>query len=176
MKTSLKQLSLFLVLLLTIDGIYSIQITTINGADKSLSVFQGKKILVVVLPTSQRSQDSAFLKTIDSIAHNYSSSLSVIGVPSFEFGYNAENARTLRHFYNGLLGQRVTITEGMYVRKTSPMQHELFRWLTRKEKNVHFDEDVEGIGEKFFINEGGDLYAIVGPNAILTQRLLQKLL
>jgi len=170
-------LSLLLTSFYLSGDIYSIHITTINGADKSMEDFRGKKILIVVLPVTKTSADSMFLGAIDSISRNYSQNLSIIGVPSFEGGYKISDLDDLRSFYAGLMGTGVTITEGVYTGKGSgERQHKLFTWLTHKEKNVHFDLDIEGPGQKFFINERGELYGVVSPQVKLTSRVMLRMM
>ena len=163
--------------LILFNDIYSIHITTINGDDKSLEEFRGKKILVVVVPVTKTPDDSVYPRSIDSISTTYSENLSVIAVPSFEDGYDSANLEDLRSYYEGLIGNQVTLTEGMYTRKTTQgLQHELFSWLTHKEENIHFDLDVEGPGQGFFVNEEGELYGVVSPEVGFTEKLMQRMM
>ena len=158
------------------SSIYSIHITTINGQDKSMEDFKGKKILIVVLPTTKAPNDSAFLRTIDSVSRNYSDRLSIIGVPSIEDGYNSSRLNELKNYYQSILGDRITLTRGMYTKKTSgDNQGELFSWLTHVEKNDHFNDDVDGAGQKFFISERGELYGSIIPEGKLSAKVLHRL-
>jgi len=158
------------------NEIYSIHITTINGDDRALEDFRGKKILVVIVPVTKTADDSIFLRTIYNISTTYAETLSVIAVPSFEDGYDTANTEDLKIYYNSLLGSNVTVTAGMNTRRVTPNQHPLFSWLTHKEENIHFDSDTEGVEESFFINEQGELYGTVSPNVGLTDRLLQRMM
>jgi glutathione peroxidase len=157
------------------SSIYTIDILTIDGQNKSMQDFNQKKIMVIVLPATQNAQDSLFLRSIDSFSISHQN-VSIIAVPSFEDGYDLANSASLRNFYQSLLADRVTLTKGMFTRKGSAQnQHELFAWLTHSEKNTHFNLDVEGPGQKFFINEGGNLYAVIGPNMPLWNRRIHGL-
>ncbi len=40
-------------------------------------------------------------------------------------------------------------------------QHPLLAWLTDKDQNRHFDQDIETTDKLFFINESGVLYAVL---------------
>lgn len=160
----------------TSQSIYNYTITTINGANKPLSVFKGRKILIVTLPVAKTLENSAFLKKVDSISKVYEKTLSIIAVPSFEDGYSVTNAASVRNYYNALLGQQVTITEGMFTHNSSPSQDPLFVWLTHSEKNGHFDCEVEDVGQKFFITEQGELYGIASPKVELSAKLLSKMI
>lgn len=159
-----------------INDLYSIHITTMAGTNKPLSDFEGKKILVVVLPVTKTADDSVFLRKIDSVSIAYASELSVIGAPSFEDGYELSNFEDLQTYYQSLLGSQVILAQGMYTRKASSQQHALFSWLTHKEENVHFDSDVQGARHKFFISEQGKLYGVLSPETPLTTRVMEKMM
>jgi hypothetical protein len=40
------------------------------------------------------------------------------------------------------------------------------KWLTNKNENGHFDLDVRGPGQKFFVNEQGKLYSVLGQMSL----------
>lgn len=175
MKAIFLNVSLFISSALSFSDIYSIHITTIDGQDKAMQDFQGKRILITVIPVTKTKSDSAFLRNIDSTSRNYSAELSVIAVPSVEDGYVAGNQADLATYYRGILGSQVTITTGMYTRKQSAKQDQLFAWLTHSGQNTHFDMDVSGAGQKFFVNAQGELYGVAVPGGTLSAKLMQKL-
>ena len=170
-------ISNFLVLgLWSNQSLYDIQLKDIDGNEISMNVFAGKKIMIVVLPASQHAADSVFLHSIDSI-HEVYADLNIIATPAFEDGYNIENSAALKLFYKGMLGTGITITKGMYTRKGAAQnQHALFAWLTHDKKNNHFNQDVEGPGQKFFVNASGELYAVIGPGMPLSSRHIPGLI
>jgi glutathione peroxidase-family protein len=155
---------------------YSYKITTIDGTEKSLSVFKGRKILVVILPVSYSAGDIEFLKKVDSISKVYQSRLAVLAVPSIEDGYDTINTSSLHSYYSSFLGQQVTISSGVYTRKTSGLQDPLFYWLTHGEKNLHFDTDADGVGCCFYINEQGELLGEVSSKVGLTPKVISRLM
>lgn len=176
MQTLILKTYLLLGALAWYSSIYTIHITTIDGQDKSMQDFQGKKILIVVVPVTKTSHDSAFLRTIDTISKVYAQGIAVIGVPSFEDGYTSDDLNNLNTYYHSILGNQVTLTKGMYTRKGSGnRQHELFSWLTHTENNSHFDYDVSGVGQKFFISEQGELYGVSEPEGRLSSRLMEQI-
>ena len=158
------------------SSIYTIHITTIDGQDRSMEDFRGKKILIVVIPVTKTANDSAFLRTIDTVSKNYAQQISVIGVPSLEDGYDTTDLSGLQTYYHSVLGNQVTLTKGMYTRKMAGgKQDELFSWLTHKEKNIHFDDDVKGAGQKFFVSEQGELYGVSEPEGRLSTKLMDRM-
>lgn len=159
------------------SSIYSIHITTIDGHNKSMGDFYNKKLLIIIIPSSKTSADSSFLRTIDTLSRNYASKIAVLAVPSVEDGYSSGNLEDLASYYHSILGEQVTIAQGMYTRKNSGnQQHELFSWLTHIDKNGQFDSDVKGPGQKFFISSHGELYGESEPQGKLNDRLMNRMI
>ena len=154
-----------------VNNLYNYSITTTDGNDISLDQFQGKKVLIVVLPVTKSAEDSTLLISMSSVA-TYDSVV-VIGIPSYEDGFQDDSLQTLTTWYRSLAGDSVVITQGMNTRKASPYQSDLFAWLTSKDLNGHFDQDVIGAGSKYLINETGDLYGVASPDALLTEDLIK---
>ena len=142
------------------QSIYTYSVTSIEGENKPLSAYQGKKILFITLPVQQNTSNDSLLHSLDSIRTAYTSTLQIIAVPSYEDGYTDALKNSLKTWYRSILGMGIIVTEGMRTRKTTgTQQHELFKWLTQKEKNVHFDQDVAGPRHKFFVWTDGELVA-----------------
>jgi len=155
------------------DDIYSIALKNIHGNAIELSQYKGKKLLFMVLPLSD--QDTA--ESVNDIANlqtKYKSSLVIIGIPSEEAGYRMQDSGQLKTLYADM-ADNIIITEGMKVKKGTG-QSSLFQWLTGKDKNRHFNQDTQGIGSKFFVDEGGELYAVMGPQLKLTNPLIDKII
>jgi glutathione peroxidase len=153
--------------------LYSINIKTIDGKKLDLSQFRGKKIVFIVIPLS--SQDTTIaISQLSAVETKYSSSIVVIGVPSVEAGFKKGDEGKLKELYKDLPVSFI-ISEGMVVKKGN-QQAPLFQWLTNKNKNRHSDQDVEGVGNKFFLDEKGELYAILGPRNKLTNPIIDKIL
>ncbi len=157
-------------------GFYTFSITTLEGQTHTLQEYQGRKILMVVLPVSQSAEDSAFLKRIDSVASVHSTTLTVIGIPSYEDGYEDSAATALQTFYRSVLDTSVIITQGMYTHQSSDsMQHPLFNWLTHATGNTYFEQEVEGVCEMYYINENGTLSGVIGPEAKFSNTVINKM-
>lgn len=159
------------------EGIYDYTVPSIEGGDKALSDYQGKRILIVTLPVSQTAAADSFLYSLDSLATSRASTLSIIGVPAIEDGYTAAQKTVLTSWYRSKLDSSILITEGLYTRKTSGTnQHPLFKWLTDVNMNEVFDMDVAGSGYKFFVRETGELYGVLGAGIKLSSNAINKTL
>jgi len=147
---------------ITGTSIYSYSVPTIEGGSQGLSAYQGKRMLIVTLPIQQTVAADSFLYSLDTLASAHSANFKVIGVPSYEDGYTVSQRNQLQQWYRSKLNTNITITEGLYTRRTSgTQQHGLFKWLTDPELNESFDIDVTGPNFKFFVKEDGGLYGVI---------------
>jgi glutathione peroxidase-family protein len=122
-------------------------------------------------------QADSLLYCLDTLAAAHTSNLAVIGVPSYEDGYTAAQQTALRNWYRGKLGNYVTISTGLYTRKTSgTQQHGLFQWLTKDDLNDIFNTDVSGPGCKFFVGSAGGLFGVLSPQTKMGGQSVQKTL
>lgn len=155
-----------------VDSIYNITIKSIDGNKIELAQFKGKKMLFVLLPLS--SQDTVLsVREITSLRAKYKDSLVVIGIPPEESGYKKLDAQKVKNMYKGA-NTDIIIAEGMKVQK-SAQQSALIHWLTDKKRNGHFDSSMEDVGSKYFVDEGGELYAVMGPKSRLTSELVDRI-
>lgn len=145
------------------ESIYIHAVSTIEGVTKPLSAYQGKKILVMTLPIQQNSSNDSLLYSLDSLRAAYNGNLIIIATPSYEDGYTPAIKDSLKQWYRSILSMEVVVTDGIYTRKTSgTQQHSLFKWLTDKNKNDHFDRDVAGPRDKFIVWTDGELIGVLG--------------
>jgi len=158
------------------QSVYSFSITTAEGQQHSLQEYGGKNILILVLPVTQTGNDSLYLKWVDSVAAAHAEDLQVIGVPSYEDGYTNNMAAALNTFYRQFLNARLLISSGLNTHKTSVTQHALFAWLTNSSQNIHYDKDVAGTGQMFFITGQGTLHGVFGPECKFSNKVLTYML
>jgi glutathione peroxidase len=156
------------------DEIYSQPLKNIDGDTIDLSNYSGKKMIIIILPVSSQDTSVSVSDLINMTAQN--NSLLIIGVPAIEMGYTDAVKTELKTRYLGL-GSNFILSEGMAVKKTSgTAQAPIFQWLTKMEKNQHFNMDVTGIGDKFLVNGKGRLFAVMGPQLKLSNPVLSQVL
>jgi glutathione peroxidase-family protein len=156
-------------------SIYNAQVSTVQGQTHALGEFKGKKILIVVLPVSQTAVNASMLSVLDSFSSQYASQVAIIGVPSIDEGYTGDSAAVLNNWYKQLAGTNIILCNGLNTGKTNTQQDPVFAWLTHASQNGHFDQDVDGAGEIFFMNESGALYGIISSSATVNTRILKKM-
>ncbi len=160
-------------------SIYSFSVSTIEGHNKPISAYQGKKIMIVTLPTQQSSSNDSLLHSLNLLRDAYSSSMVIIAVPTYENGYTPAKKNELKQWYRSILGIDIIVTEGLRARKTpGNNQHPLFKWLTHETQNDHFDIDADGVGKYFIVSKTGTLHSVLPrevPPSSLNQVLQQNM-
>lgn len=160
-----------------ISDFYSFNLPRLEGGTKSVSGFQGRKVLVTILPVTRTNSTDSLLSVIDSLGTVNNSTLGIIAVPSFEHGFEIEQRDSLLAWYRSKLSDSIVITDGLYTMMSSGTQQSpLFEWLTHKDQNGHFEAEISGIGQKYFINETGELYAVLGPEVKYGGGTVRKML
>lgn len=177
LKTILITAFFFLAAAMPPESIYTYSVTSIEGTNKPLTAYQGKKLLIITLPIEQNAFNNQLLHSLDSIRALYSSSLRIIAAPSYEDGYTPALKTSLAQWYRSILGADIIVTEGLYTRKTSgAQQHPLFKWLCDKDRNGHFNNDVDGPGCKFFVWTDGALTGVLGAFTKMSSSVVNELL
>jgi|SRR6478735_8988176 len=160
----------------TLTGVFDLFIYSQDGDEISLSNYAGKKMLIVVLPVTKTAADSSLLRVLDTLHQNYKDSVTFIGIPSYEDGFQDDSVTYAMEWYRSMLDSSFIISGGMNTRKASAYQSPLFAYLTHAADNGYFDDDVHGAGEKFFINSIGELYGISIPEAEFNETIFRKMI
>ena len=157
--------------------LYNYSITSVGGQTYPLNIFQGEKIILIVMTSTQTSTDTAFIARLDSIAIARKGNVKMIVVPSYDDGYIADSANTFLNWYGSSLDSSIILSQPLYTHKTSgAIQDSTFQFLTHATMNVHFDDDVAGGGSMYFINEQGSLYNVFDPSAMFSNKALAMVL
>jgi glutathione peroxidase len=157
------------------DSLYKIAVSTIDDAPVNLQEFHGKRILIVLLPLVAL-DSSVTSSELDAIQARYGDSLVIVGVLAEEMGYNLSVRQHVKELWTNHSGNFILL-EGMKTKKSSGnQQSRLFQWLTDKNRNGYFDQEVGGTGTKFFINQNGGLYAVIGPHFKLSSSVVEKII
>ncbi|MGN6645497.1 MAG: hypothetical protein ACTHJT_03110 [Cytophaga sp.] len=158
------------------NNFYSLNIKTIDGKKIDLNSYKDRKILFIILPLNNNDSSIAIINALSIFRNKYRSKIEVIGIPSIEEGFKIGDEKKLKKIYNEDRKMDIIITEGMKVKKSwGNDQSQLFKWLTGKEQNQHFNQDVKGVGHKFFVDEKGNLYAVLSPAASLYAPVIDKI-
>lgn len=166
-------LSCMLLSSLAQGDVYSISFKSVDGNKINLHQYKGRKILFVTLPLVQ--QDSGAIEQLMSFQKVNAGNLAVIGILANDLGLSEEKQNDIKKMYKKGGDTGIIITEGMNTKKDSA-QSALLQWLTSKEKNRRFNTEVRGVGFKFFVNEEGKLYAVIGPEVAYSNQVFARIL
>jgi len=152
------------------SGIYSQQIQTLTGNTVSLNSYAGKKILIAVC--SAQSPDLARLSSLDSLGKKNTTSLQIIVIPVLDMGAAATSVN-LKSILIDSMHLALVIAQAADGTKTAGSnQQALMKWLTDKNSNIHFDNDLQNLSQMFVIGENGLLYAeLFGPGDLTNGNL-----
>lgn len=174
-RISLLAALIFLAAFSNAQDLYAVPLKTIDGKTIDLTTFKGGKILFLILPLSD---GDTTLNSLALFQQKYGDKVQTIGIPAMEEGFKKGDEMKLKRLYQDK-NINLLIAEAMEVKKSSGSQQSpIMQWLTNKDNNRHFNMDVKGIGQKFFVDETGKLYAVIGPefslNAPVIDRVVNK--
>lgn len=136
------------------QSIYDISINDITGQAINLNDFKGKKILFVNV--ASECGFTPQYEDLQKLHETYSHKLVVIGVPCNQFGKQEPGtSEGIQTFCKKNYGVTFLITEKINVKGNQ--QHELYQWLTQKEKNGKTTTSVKWNFQKYIVNEQGKL-------------------
>lgn len=158
-----------------LDGFYSLLFRTVEGRTIDVSTFKGRKVMFVILPLSEQ-DTTVSIRELKELSKKHDTSLVIVGIGAEETGFKKGDGIKLKD----IVAERSNsffITEGIKVKKAAKEgQAPLLQWLTNHNNNKHFDNDASGIGQKFFVDEEGDLYAVMGPEVKLSNPVIERIL
>ena len=157
------------------DDIYNLSIKTIEGNKVELSIYRGKKILFVILLLTAEDTTMS-VSALETLQKKYANSLVIIGIVAAETGFIKADEIKIKSLYKDMK-PGFLISEAIKVKKAAGNeQSSLFQWLTHKDKNRHFDNDAKGVGHMFFVDETGNLYAVMRPGIKLSNPVIERIL
>jgi len=172
MKIFINTAIIFSVLLsISTSGFYDLQFESIDGTTINTSSFKGKKVVIAVVSADQKV--ARLIEYLDS-TQKANDSVRIIAIPTGDFK-STVNVQTLKDLRSRL---SIIISKPMKVTKESGVQqHALFSWLTKSAENTHFNMDVSGEGQLFFISPKGTLYGVFPtgtPLRIISRAITQS--
>ncbi len=135
------------------QSVHEFTITSIDGVEKSLSDFKGKKMLFV--NTASECGFTPQYMELQSVHEKYGEDLIIIGFPANNFGGQEPGSNDqIKSFCQKNYGVTFLLSEKVSVKGNdiSP----LFKWLNQQE-NQSFVGDIMWNFEKYLIDESGKL-------------------
>ena len=146
------------------ESLYDIKIEGIDGKQLNLNQYKGKKILFVNVASK-----CGFTNQYDGLQElytKYKDKLVIIGLPCNQFGGQEPGEESeIQSFCRLNYGVDFPMTAKIDVKGDS--QHNLYKWLTQKNKNGKMDSSVKWNFQKYLVDEEGRLidvfYSITKP-------------
>jgi glutathione peroxidase len=136
------------------QSVYDIDLNNIDGVNIDLSKFKGKYILFVNVASN-----CGFTKQyadLEKLYQQYKQELVVIGLPCNQFGgQEPGNSIEIKQFCQKNYGVSFPITEKINVKGDNI--HQLYSWLTDKEKNGNINSNVKWNFQKYLVGRNGEL-------------------
>ncbi|MEO8820893.1 MAG: hypothetical protein ABI374_08640 [Ginsengibacter sp.] len=170
MKLFFTSLLILSALLSDTPSFYQFNVVNLEGKSISCAAFKGRKVLIAVSNATNPSM--SLLNYLSSLQQALPKTLAVIVIPTTDFnsGINANGLKAVQSRLNILITQPVKV-------KKQEGQSELVYWLTHFGANSHFDNNANGEGQVFLINEKGILYGVLSsgvPNDVIGQLINQN--
>ena len=148
-------------LLQPLTPVYNIPYELNNGSSQNLSVYKGKKILIV-----NTASDCGYTNQYEGLQKlftEYANELMIIGFPSNDFKEQEKgDDQTIAQFCKVNYGVSFPLAKKSVVVKSLEQNH-IFRWLTNKEDNGWLDTSPSWNFCKYLINENGMLTHFFEP-------------
>ena len=148
------------------EAIYQFQVTDLYGKDFDFSTLKGKKIMVVNTASEcgLTPQYEGLQKLYDSYKDK---NFVIVGFPANNFGGQEPGSdEQIAAFCKENYGVSFPMMSKISV-KGSDM-HEVYHFLTEKDKNGLQDSEVAWNFQKYLLNEQGQLEKVIKPNTVPT--------
>ena len=150
---SLITLLINLIIMNAQQSVHEFTITSIDGVEKSLSDFKGKKMLFV--NTASQCGFTPQYMELQSVHEKYGEDLVIIGFPANNFGGQEPGSNDqIKSFCQKNYGVTFLLSEKVSVKGNDICP--LFKWLNQQE-NQSFVGDIMWNFEKYLIDESGKL-------------------
>jgi glutathione peroxidase len=144
-------------------NLHSFTVKDINGDEFDLSQLKGKKVLVV--NTASECGLTPQYETLEEVYKKHGGEdFAIIGFPANNFGSQEPGSNEeIKSFCQKNYGVSFPMMAKISVKGDD--KHELYQWLTEKDKNGVEDAEVSWNFQKFMIDEEGNYVGMVKPQS-----------
>jgi glutathione peroxidase len=153
-------LKLLLLTFFFVSSIYTVQYTTIDGANETFNSYQGKKILIVNIATGSENTDQ--IGELQQLYQIYHDSLEIVAFPSNSFGHEARTNAEIKQFCQNNYG--VTYQLGAKGDVNGASSLPIYNWLCNQGQNGTVNATMVADFEKFLVDKNGQIIGIFGPD------------
>lgn len=154
-------LQVFLCTGLYAQSFQSLSVEKSDGSTTGFSNYQGKTVLVIVTAVDAISDHSG----LDELQKKYPD-LVVLELPVKQLSKSAAITKAIVR----------NVVVAKESKDSTDVNGRLLIWLTKKEGNQHFSVEQLTVGQKFFIDANGELYAVMPPEFKLSDPRIDAVL
>ena len=158
--------------------IYPFKVKLLNGKEKTLSDYKGKVLLIV--NTASGCGFTPQFKDLQALRDEYAEQdFEILGFPSNDFGGQEPlEGNAINEFCEVNFGVQFPIFEKIMVR--GEQANPLFKFLSEKKLNGHFNSSPRWNFHKYLINKDGEavdyFYSFTKPSSSKIKKKIQRLL
>ena len=158
--------------------IYPFKLKLLNGKDQTLSAYKGKVLLIV--NTASGCGFTPQFKELQALREEFvDQGFDILGFPTNDFGGQEPlNDQEINKFCEVNFGVEFPMFEKIMVR--GDQMHPLFKFLSDKKLNGHFNSSPRWNFHKYLINQEGEVvdyfYSFTKPNSSKIKKKIQRLL
>jgi len=146
------------------ENIYQFRVTDLSGSEFDFATLKGKKIMVV--NTASECGLTPQYENLQALYEKYKdSNFVIVGFPANNFGGQEPGTdKQIASFCQENYGVTFPMMSKISV-KGSDM-HEVYKFLTKKERNGLMDSEVSWNFQKYLLDEKGELVRVVDPRTL----------
>ena len=148
------------------ENIYQFTVTDLSGSEFAFSALKGKKIMIV--NTASECGNTPQYEDLQNIYGKYGAdNFVIVGFPANNFGAQEPGTNTeIAEFCK--LNYGVTFPMMSKISVKGDDMHEVYQFLTEKNKNGYADSEVTWNFQKYLIDKNGELAQIIDPKTLPT--------
>ena len=148
------------------ENIYQFTVTDLSGSEFAFSTLKGKKIMIV--NTASECGNTPQYEDLQNIYGKYGAdNFVIVGFPANNFGAQEPGTNTeIAEFCK--LNYGVTFPMMSKISVKGDDMHEVYQFLTEKNKNGYADSEVTWNFQKYLIDKNGELAQIIDPKTLPT--------
>jgi glutathione peroxidase len=148
-------------------------LTKNDGGILDISLLQGKKTVIVFMQTNLC--DSLWINEYESFTNRFYSKINMIVIPIInKDGFQSKKEQD--YFANEERSSKWIRIKSVYLKDGNIDMEQVSEYFINRKKNKHFQKDVILPGDKYFLDEAGELYAVVGSQVSLNSENIFKIL
>ena len=148
------------------EKIYQFKVTDLYGQEFDFATLKGKKILIV--NTASECGLTPQYKDLEAIYEKYKNlNFVIVGFPANNFGSQEPGSNEqIAKFCKMNYGVTFPMMSKISVKGND--KHELYKFLTEKNRNGLQDSEVDWNFQKYLVNEQGELVKVLSPRVLPT--------